>query len=159
MKKKKSLVGSLVTAAAAVVFAGSAGYLVYTKVISGSSGLAGDEKKNSWRSSSSDKNKKGSRPKGAISRRKDLPAPNVEDREISNEGQSQPKVEWIPNLRVREKKILDIMPSGKEVCMTDVQKHFPDVTARTLRRDMERLVQKGRVLKSGTTRATTYRKV
>ncbi|NLT44896.1 MAG: DeoR family transcriptional regulator [Thermotogaceae bacterium] len=159
MKKKKSFLESLVAVATTVGFIGLAGYLVYRKVVSGSPSLEAEKKDASEESSCSDVNMMDSRPKGAISRRKDMSVLRVADKGISKKDLLQPKVEWIPNLRVREKKILSIIPSNKDVSMSDVQDHFPDVTVRTLRRDMERLVQKGRVLKSGTTRATTYRKV
>lgn len=68
-------------------------------------------------------------------------------------------VKWIPGLRVREQKILDVISHGKTVRMSDVVHHFKDVTERTLRRDMDRLVRKGRVKRLGTTRSTTYIKV
>jgi hypothetical protein len=159
MAKKKSFAGSFVSTAAAAAVAASVGYLVYKTVSSKSSVPSKGRKKDSAKSSLSGRAVKGSRPKGSISRRKEPPAPNTKGKDAAKKDRPQPKVEWIPNLRVREKKILNVIPSGKDVSMSDVQKHFPDVTVRTIRRDMERLVQKGRVSKSGTTRATTYRKV
>lgn len=69
------------------------------------------------------------------------------------------KVQWIPGLRVREQKILNLMPSGKPTQMSEVAKHFKNVTDRTLRRDFKRLIKKGRIRRTGTTRSTTYVKV
>ena len=66
------------------------------------------------------------------------------------------KVTWLQGLRVREKKILDMMPLKKPVRMSDISKWFPSVTKRTLRRDMDRLLSKGYVKKAGSTRGTIY---
>ncbi|MDD3662097.1 MAG: hypothetical protein PHG63_03465 [Candidatus Dojkabacteria bacterium] len=68
-------------------------------------------------------------------------------------------VSWIPGLRVREQRILNAMPLKKEVRMAEIIRHFPNVTVRTLRRDMDRLISKRKVRKAGTTRSTTYVKV
>ena len=68
-------------------------------------------------------------------------------------------VSWIPGLRVREQKILHAMPAGKPVRMSDIALQFKDVTDRTLRRDFNQLLRKGRIRRTGTTRSTTYVRV
>ena len=79
----------------------------------------------------------------------------------SSKARSEPKgtVTWIPALRVREQKILNSMGVGERVTMSDITRMFPDVTRRTLRRDMDRLVEKGRVQRTGATRSTSYVRV
>lgn len=69
------------------------------------------------------------------------------------------KVRWIPGLRVREQRIINMMQKGKQLRMSELVRRFKNVTERTLRRDMDRLVRMGRVKKVGTTRATTYVKL
>lgn len=83
----------------------------------------------------------------------------VSKKEIFAHQTSKDKVKWIPGLRVREQKIIDMMPKRKPVRMSSFVHHFKNVTERTLRRDLDRLVRKGRVKRVGTTRATTYVKL
>ena len=140
MAKSKSFGKSLLSAAAFAAVVASVSYVTYRALTS---------------SRDSDMSKR-RRPKGSISRRKARSSGNVR----SSDGDSPAlQVEWIPNLRVREQKILNMMPAKQEISMTDIKKHFPDVTKRTLRRDLDRLAEKGRVRKAGSTRSTTYLKV
>lgn len=134
MAKSKPLAKSLLSAAAFAAVVASVSYVTY-RVLSSDDGE--DKKK---------------RPKGSISRRK-------ESSDGASPASSAAQVEWIPNLRVREQKILDKMPAKVPVSMADIKRHFPDVTKRTLRRDLDRLIEKGRVKKTGSTRSTTYLKV
>ncbi len=137
----------LAVVGAAAVTAGSV--LVYKRLVSESGESSG---------TSSDKPKQFKPSDGEMAQRKKSQKPpiNNENPPISVKELKEEKVSWLPGLRVREQRILDVMPLNKPVTMSDVAKFFPDVTARTLRRDMDRLVDKGRVKKTGSTRATTY---
>ncbi len=78
---------------------------------------------------------------------------------IKRSNVSKKTVEWIPGLRVREQRILDLMERGKPARLSELSPRFKNVTDRTLRRDMERLIKKGKVKRVGTTRSTTYVKL
>jgi len=77
---------------------------------------------------------------------------------ISDRTKPEPKgkLNWIGRLRAREQKILSVMPRKKPITMAEISRKFPHLTPRTLRRDMDHLVKKGRIKKTGSTRSTTY---
>lgn len=52
-------------------------------------------------------------------------------------------------LREREKKILEILEEKGKAQVQDLQKFFPNISKRTLRRDLENLLKKGLVQRSG----------
>lgn len=52
-------------------------------------------------------------------------------------------------LREREKKILEILEEKGKAQVQDLQKFFPNISKRTLRRDLESLLKKGLVQRSG----------
>lgn len=60
------------------------------------------------------------------------------------------------NLNERQSKILKLIMSKKEVCPSDIYKLEPDVSTRTLRRDMDVLVRAGVVRQYGNTKSTKY---
>ena len=59
----------------------------------------------------------------------------------------------------RQKALLDFMVQNKKAKIGDLEKLEPDVTQRTLRRDMERLAKTGYVRKIGRTNRTLYKLV
>lgn len=56
----------------------------------------------------------------------------------------------------RERKILDLFGKKDELMMKEIKQHFPNVTKRTLRRDMDKLQKKGLVEKHGATKSSSY---
>lgn len=150
-RRRKSLLGSVVSTAIFGAAAASIGYVAYKAIRK--------EKLPSSATSLSEKalgknmSEKDAKPRAAVRREITPPAPRTSP---EAEKVSQDHLQWLPGLRAREQRILSSIPSGKRVKMADIARFFPHVTVRTLRRDMDRLTAKGRVRKEGTTRSTTY---
>ena len=115
MARKKSAIGSILSAAVFTAVAATVGYVTYR-------GLSSKSAKKPAKKKSSTK-----RPKGSISRRKKTKVSEVPAGKGKKAEVAEPKVKWIPNLRVREQKILNAMPHGKEVSMPEIAKKFKDV--------------------------------
>ncbi len=56
----------------------------------------------------------------------------------------------------RQRAIMTLLDENKSLKMGDLMSKFPDVTARTLRRDMTKLERSGLVKKKGKTRSSVY---
>ena len=57
----------------------------------------------------------------------------------------------------REELIIQNLKDKKSIIMRDLEILFPDVTVRTLRRDMEKLQKRGIVKKTGSTKSSEYK--
>ena len=53
------------------------------------------------------------------------------------------------DLSIRQKKIIEILNQRKKVQVSDIIKEIPDITKRTIRRDLDDLLKKGRILRIG----------
>lgn len=62
----------------------------------------------------------------------------------------------LENLSERQKKIMDEITAKGQLEMTHLSSKFKNVTARTLRRDLSKLVSMGHITKSGSTRNSVY---
>ena len=63
------------------------------------------------------------------------------------------------SITFRQGKILDIMDDKKEASMKDISEDLSDVSLRTLRRDLNVLVELGYVSRRGSTKDSVYSKV
>ena len=61
------------------------------------------------------------------------------------------------SLNARQKKTMEILAAGGRVTVKELVVHFPGVSTRTLRRDMDVLVGSGYVSQEGSTKSTYYR--
>jgi len=61
------------------------------------------------------------------------------------------------SLNARQKKAMEILTQGGRVTVKELVVHFPGVSTRTLRRDMDVLVARGYVSQEGSTKSTYYR--
>lgn len=57
----------------------------------------------------------------------------------------------------RQSKIMDIITLKGEITIDDVVKEIPNVTRRTLRRDLTSLESSGYIIKVGRTKGTSYK--
>jgi hypothetical protein len=62
-----------------------------------------------------------------------------------------------PNLSMRKQKIMEIITKNKSLTVPELSDRFPEVSDRTLRRDMNALEDMGLVKRHGSTKATEYR--
>lgn len=70
----------------------------------------------------------------------------------------QEKIQEVPSdLDKRQRKVLNIIQQKKEVQISELSKRFPQVSRRTLLRDLEKLCQKGLVKREGEGRGAYYR--
>lgn len=65
----------------------------------------------------------------------------------------------LANLGDRLPVIIEKVDEQGKITMAQLSSLFPNITTRTLRRDMNKLVEKGMVKRNGTTRSTVYFKV
>ncbi|PKN02426.1 hypothetical protein CVU76_00045 [Candidatus Dojkabacteria bacterium HGW-Dojkabacteria-1] len=61
------------------------------------------------------------------------------------------------NLNQRQQNILKLFNKRETLLPTDIYSVAPNLSTRTLRRDMDKLVEAGLVLKDGSTKDTRYR--
>ena len=61
------------------------------------------------------------------------------------------------SLNGRQKKAVEILSTKGRVTVKELVVHFPKVSTRTLRRDMDALVGRGYVSQEGSTKSTYYR--
>jgi predicted HTH transcriptional regulator len=64
-----------------------------------------------------------------------------------------------PKINRRQMDIMDFLNKKGRVPMNNIEKRFPKVNVRTLRRDLERLQKVGLIEKKGSTKASTYKKL
>ncbi len=64
-----------------------------------------------------------------------------------------------PNLSIRKQKIMEIITKNQSLTVPELSDRFPEVSDRTLRRDMNALEDMGLVERYGSTKATEYRLV
>ena len=61
------------------------------------------------------------------------------------------------SLNQRQKKAIEILLAQGRVTVKELVAHFPKISTRTLRRDMDALADKGYVSQEGSTKSTYYR--
>lgn len=61
------------------------------------------------------------------------------------------------SLNVRQRKAMEILAEVGRVTVKELVSHFPRVSTRTLRRDMDVLVDRGYVSQEGSTKSTYYK--
>ena len=57
----------------------------------------------------------------------------------------------------RQKTLYDVIKEKKVLTPAEIHKIFPEISTRTLRRDMDALVKSGKVTQNGTTKSTIYK--
>jgi len=62
----------------------------------------------------------------------------------------------VRGLKSRAQKIWKVLDRERPTSVSDIRRHFPEVTVRTLRRDMNDMVSKGYVARKGSTKSTVY---
>lgn len=62
----------------------------------------------------------------------------------------------VHKMKPRIQKIWNVLDHHRSTSVPDIRRHFPGVTDRTLRRDMNEMVMKGYVVRKGTTKSTVY---
>ena len=94
----------------------------------------------------------------------DQPSAEVEEKQPSIEEVVEPQVEEIKkpapkipnNLSARQKNLLDFIKNNDAAQIKNLQHLFPDLSPRTIRRDLDNLVKSNILKKSGKTNGTSY---
>ncbi|MEA3357672.1 MAG: hypothetical protein U9Q67_04550 [Patescibacteria group bacterium] len=85
---------------------------------------------------------------------------NVKKAVKANKSFKDPKLSQKPNKvssqTLREQRIMSLLQRKDSAGMADIRKLFPGLNVRTIRRDMDRMVNKGYVKQTGATRSTVY---
>ena len=87
---------------------------------------------------------------------KDRGKKEIKEKEEIEIGTS-PRINPLKGLTKRQKDILQYIIEKKEANPPELRKVAGDVSERTVRRDMNTLVERGLVLKEGTTKSTYYK--
>lgn len=77
------------------------------------------------------------------------PAVNEEADKPRIEAQQEKKVAVTPKAKSRQEKIIDKMRMRDKTQVADLIKDFPNITKRTLRRDLDDLLRRGTILRKG----------
>lgn len=84
---------------------------------------------------------------------------------VSNSTQSKNKVDRervvvrTHDLNHRQTRLLAVLNLDEPSAMGSIEKHFPEVNVRTLRRDLDKLQQKNLIKKIGSTKSALYQKL
>jgi hypothetical protein len=87
---------------------------------------------------------------GALFVLKDNFLKTEKDRKLEEPAESE-------KLSERQKKIIEILQNSEKAQVSDIIKILPDVTKRTIRRDMDELMEKGRIIRMGGFNQTFYK--
>lgn len=74
---------------------------------------------------------------------------SYEEANISSPQKKASKKRTKPNLKKRERKIVKILGEEREAQVGDLKESFPDISKRTLRRDLDGLLEKGIIVRNG----------
>jgi len=90
-------------------------------------------------------------PKGFIRQNLEI-IPSCPTSDVSDVGQLASKERKEPSLpqnSVRQRKILDILSKREKTQVSDIIKELPNITKRTIRRDLDDLLKKGKIMRFG----------
>jgi len=85
--------------------------------------------------------------------------------QVSNSTQSKKKINRgrvvvkTNDLNHRQIRLLTVLNLDEPSSMSSIEKHFPEVNVRTLRRDLDKLQQKNLIKKIGSTKSALYQKL
>ena len=77
--------------------------------------------------------------------------------QTSNFEKIQNTISQKKELTERQKKILEIVQKNEKTQVADIIKVLPDVTKRTIRRDMDELLKSGQILRAGEFNQISYK--
>lgn len=80
----------------------------------------------------------------------------VENSESKKEAPSKEKLKSKVSVAKRQKKILEILKQLKRAQVSDLKQVFPNVTKRTIRRDLDQLLNKNLIVRRGERNETYY---
>lgn len=83
------------------------------------------------------------------------PLPPAKKQEVTES--PLPKEENQEQFSLRQEKILNMLSQKEKLQVADIIKEIPDVTKRTLRRDLDDLLKKGKVIRAGEWNQVFYR--
>jgi len=77
--------------------------------------------------------------------------PGMEERQAESDSQKQTGNQYQPvqEIRGRQKQILEFLSKNGRAQVSDLQKVLPDITKRTIRRDLEELLRAGKIQRLG----------
>ncbi len=84
---------------------------------------------------------------------------------VSNSTQGKDKIDKervavkTDDLNHRQIRLLAVLSLDEPSAMGSIEKHFPEVNVRTLRRDLDKLQQKNLIKKMGSTKSALYQKL
>ena len=92
-----------------------------------------------------------------------IPNKNLDDKKLKTNEIFSPKVRpkgiTSENYSDRQEKILKILNRKKKVQVQDIIKEMPNVTKRTIRRDLDDLLKKGKITRMGEFNQVVYQKI
>ena len=86
----------------------------------------------------------------------DVPRPQAKEPQKIEKEEEKPEIEDRDSLSQRQKKIIEFLRVKENAQVWELQKVLPEVTKRTLRRDLDELLQKNLVERKGEWNAVSY---